>query len=122
MKLQQLSLDELHELQVSVEDEIALRRDAERNMLLEEIAALAKVRGFLLQELLQPLIDMAGIRLSCPTKRARKAPIKFRHPDHPELVWSGRGKTPQWVKTWTEDGGSTDALTSVKALKIPQDL
>jgi DNA-binding protein H-NS len=28
----------------------------------------------------------------------RKAPIKFRHPDKPALVWSGRGKTPLWIK------------------------
>ena len=28
----------------------------------------------------------------------RKAPIKFRHPDKPGLVWSGRGKTPVWIK------------------------
>ena len=29
--------------------------------------------------------------------RVRKAPLRFRHPDNPGLVWSGRGKTPRWV-------------------------
>lgn len=29
--------------------------------------------------------------------RVRKAPLRFRHPDEPALVWSGRGKTPRWV-------------------------
>lgn len=29
--------------------------------------------------------------------RARKAPLRFRHPDDPGRVWSGRGKTPRWV-------------------------
>ena len=28
----------------------------------------------------------------------RKAPLKFRHPEQPALVWSGRGKTPAWVR------------------------
>lgn len=27
----------------------------------------------------------------------RKAPLRFRHPDDPGQVWSGRGKTPRWV-------------------------
>jgi DNA-binding protein H-NS len=27
----------------------------------------------------------------------RKAPLKFRHPEKPALVWSGRGKTPAWI-------------------------
>lgn len=34
--------------------------------------------------------DMADIR-------ARKAPLRYRHPDDPGRVWSGRGKTPRWV-------------------------
>jgi DNA-binding protein H-NS len=29
--------------------------------------------------------------------RVRKAPLRFRHPEEPALVWSGRGKTPRWV-------------------------
>lgn len=28
----------------------------------------------------------------------RKAALKYRHPDEPALVWSGRGKTPLWIK------------------------
>lgn len=27
----------------------------------------------------------------------RKAPLRYRHPDDPGRVWSGRGKTPRWV-------------------------
>jgi DNA-binding protein H-NS len=29
--------------------------------------------------------------------RTRKAPLRYRHPDDPGRVWSGRGKTPRWV-------------------------
>lgn len=35
---------------------------------------------------------------------ARKAPLRFRHPDDPGLVWSGRGKTPRWVQTLQAQG------------------
>lgn len=27
-----------------------------------------------------------------------KVPPKYRHPENPELVWSGRGNRPNWVK------------------------
>ncbi|WP_089957133.1 H-NS histone family protein [Limnohabitans sp. 2KL-3] len=39
----------------------------------------------------------------------RKAPIKFRHPDKPGLVWSGRGKTPLWIKELESDGRLDEA-------------
>lgn len=41
---------------------------------------------------------------SAPTTAARKAPIQFRHPDEPGLVWSGRGKTPRWVSALQAQG------------------
>jgi len=39
----------------------------------------------------------------------RKAPIKFRHPDKPALVWSGRGKKPLWIKALEEEGRLEEA-------------
>jgi DNA-binding protein H-NS len=34
----------------------------------------------------------------------RKAPVQFRHPEQAGLVWSGRGKTPLWVKELQAQG------------------
>ena len=42
----------------------------------------------------KPVQDMSKLARSF----VRKAPLKFRHPDRPALVWSGRGKTPAWVR------------------------
>ena len=39
-----------------------------------------------------------------PATQARKAPLRFRHPDDPGLVWSGRGKTPRWVSELQAQG------------------
>ena len=36
--------------------------------------------------------------------QVRKAPLRFRHPDEPGLVWSGRGKTPAWIKDLEAQG------------------
>lgn len=31
-------------------------------------------------------------------KRALKIPVKFRDPDNPANTWTGRGKSPRWMK------------------------
>lgn len=36
--------------------------------------------------------------------RTRKAPLRYRHPDDPGRVWSGRGKTPRWVAELVAQG------------------
>ena len=46
----------------------------------------------------------AGRAATAATPRLRKAAIRFRHPDQPGLVWSGRGKTPLWVKALQAQG------------------
>lgn len=43
---------------------------------------------------------------------ARKAVLKFRHPDEPALVWSGRGKTPNWIKDLERSGRLHEAQLS----------
>jgi DNA-binding protein H-NS len=37
-------------------------------------------------------------------KEVKRVAPKFRHPDDPNLTWSGRGKTPLWVKALMEAG------------------
>ena len=51
-----------------------------------------------------------------PATQARKAPLRFRHPDDPGLVWSGRGKTPRWVRELQAQGRLEQARLSVEAL------
>lgn len=47
------------------------------------------------------------------TKPPRKPHIpfaKYRHPKRPELSWSGRGRTPQWVKDAEREGYTRNDL------------
>lgn len=41
--------------------------------------------------------------------KVRKAPLRFRHPDNPGLVWSGRGKSPRWVLNLQAQGRLEEA-------------
>ena len=40
-----------------------------------------------------------------PSKRGKVAP-KYRDPANPNVTWSGRGRTPQWVSEAVESGAS----------------
>ncbi|MBM9595987.1 H-NS histone family protein [Rhodobacteraceae bacterium MCCB 386] len=35
---------------------------------------------------------------------------KYRHPDYPELTWSGRGRRPRWITDAVEAGLKLDDL------------
>lgn len=57
-----------------------------------------------LEVLLQRAVDSSRRgRIEAPPSQGpsaiqvRKAPLRFRHPDDPGVVWSGRGKTPRWI-------------------------
>jgi DNA-binding protein H-NS len=45
----------------------------------------------------------------------RKAPLKFRHPEQPALVWSGRGKTPLWLRELEQSGRLDEARLTLGA-------
>ena len=45
------------------------------------------------------------------SKKARgSSPPKYRHPETPELTWSGRGRQPAWYKKLVEAGTRESAL------------
>ncbi len=40
----------------------------------------------------------------------RKIPAKYRNPNQPSQLWSGRGSRPNWVTDHLSQGGSLDDL------------
>jgi DNA-binding protein H-NS len=96
--LSKLSFEELQTLARDVETEIAARREAEKGRVLQQMRELAGSIGMTVEELLG--------RES--KTRASKVEAKYRHPENPDLAWSGRGKRPAWV---------TEALGAGKTLE-----
>lgn len=43
-------------------------------------------------------------------KTGAKVPPKYRSPSDPSLIWTGRGRSPAWVKAWVDSGKSMDEL------------
>ncbi|WP_127902295.1 H-NS family nucleoid-associated regulatory protein [Solirhodobacter olei] len=88
LDLNTLDLPELKQLQKDVAkaiDNFESRKKAEAVAALE---AQAKELGF-------SLADLAGVTTG--RKRGAGAP-KYRHPENPDLTWTGRGRKPKWIE------------------------
>ena len=108
--LARIPVEELQWLLAGLPKEIERRRTLDRARVVEELAALARARGFVLQELLHdPAFNNEEAPVPIVVQR-RPAPIKFRHPFNAELNWSGRGRQSKWVVAWLAEGRKMEDL------------
>lgn len=98
--LAKLKQKELKSLAGDIEKELTKREQENRKAALNAAAAAAKEHGFSLEELLS-----AGGKA---TKRKPPRPPKYRHPENPEVTWSGRGRQPGWIKDGLAAGKSLE--------------
>ncbi|MCB1886074.1 MAG: H-NS histone family protein [Rhodocyclaceae bacterium] len=115
-----LTLIELRRLEVQIAQEIAGRRLRAR--LLRSMRELASAEGVTLEAVLASA-DPATL-----ARRGRRggrsgprgpAPVRYMHPSNRALCWSGRGRTPAWIKAWLSTGGSMTALENAAARCAP---
>ena len=114
IELSKLSLAELQHLLSVLPEEIE-QRTLERAQVLEELAALAKARGFELAELMRCPEGRGDAFASTVVAKPRAAPrgpapVKFRHPLQAEQAWTGRGLQPRWVAAWLAEGRKMEEL------------
>ena len=102
MDLSKYTSEELRQLTSDIEAELKSRRRDDAKKAQKELKNVAEKYGFSLTEL---------VNGSAAAKTARKAgTVRFRHPDDPTKVWSGRGRKPVWVKEWEGAGRSLEKL------------
>jgi len=84
--LENMSLDDLKKLEKDVAR--AIRSYSTRKLLeaRQKLEAQAREMGYSLNE----IIDV-------PAKGKSVNPPKYRHPENPDLTWSGRGRKPRWI-------------------------
>ena len=102
-------------MQASRSDLIALRNDVERAIkdsesearkrALEEAKRVAAEAGFSLQDLLG---NGGSKGRGKSANQSNDQEAKYRHPENPELTWSGRGRQPNWIKDHEANGGSKE--------------
>jgi DNA-binding protein H-NS len=98
--LNSMSRDELAELSRAIDKRMVELDQERRRQALDEMSAIAKKHGLSLNDVMP-----AGKG----AKRRAAAP-KYRHPENPEVTWSGRGRRPSWVNEALEKGRSLQDL------------
>lgn len=96
INLDEMPLDELKRLRKDVEKAISSFENRKRSEALAAAEAAAQENGFTLSE----LTGMVA------RSRKPKTPAKYRHPENPELTWSGRGRRPAWISEAVDAGRS----------------
>lgn len=96
-ELAEMSLEELKALQTKVNKMIDSYEDRRRKEALAVVEAKAREMGFSISEL-----------YGVSKKGHQPRPPKYRHPENPQLTWSGRGRQPQWFKDALEAGATAD--------------
>lgn len=78
-----------------------------------EIMQMAKINIADLQSALKGAASLGvkqkGLKGKQGAKPTKKVAPKFRHPDDPGIVWSGRGKTPVWLRELEKKGRAKEA-------------
>jgi len=82
-----MSLKQLEDLQVKVEEAISETRVREKAELRQKFAELAAKSGLTLNDVL----DTGSGR------RGKKVAVKYQNPDNPAETWTGRGRKPNWM-------------------------
>ena len=104
MDLSTLSVPQLRELQQQIPAELKRREVQDKANILNEVRAFAKARGYAIEDLLGKEAKVKAI------SSGNKVKVKYRHPENPELEWTGRGRKPKWVEAWVATGASIDNL------------
>lgn len=108
LNLEKMSVKELQELIARAEAAIAKKAKEERKAALKEAREAAAKWGFDLDDLVKGADKSDGRKSG-----KRQLTPKFRHPENPELTWSGMGRKPRWI---TE----ADAAGKLDELRIPE--
>lgn len=96
MNLNTMALPELKQLKKDVDKAIQSFEHRQKQAALAELEKTAADLGFSLNELMG-----SG-------KVKKVSPPKYRNPADSDQTWTGRGRTPQWVKDLEAAGGSRE--------------
>lgn len=103
MDLSTLTVAQLRDLQQLIPAELRRREAQEKDLVLNEVRAFAKARGYAIEDLLTKEVKVKASAVN-------KVKVKYRHPENAGLEWTGRGRKPKWVEAWVANGGSLDNL------------
>ena len=102
MDISSFSTVDLKDLLQQIPAELKRREKEEKAALRKQLEEIAAEKGY-------SVSDIFGVA----TEKVAKDPVlpKYRSVSDPNLLWSGRGRQPVWVKTFIADGGKWEDIT-----------
>jgi DNA-binding protein H-NS len=98
--LSSLSLSELKQFQKDVQRAIEGFADRKKQEAMSALEAKAQELGY-------SLSDLFGTK---KTRKSSGTAPKYRHPENPDVTWSGRGRKPRWFSAALAAGTKPEAL------------
>jgi DNA-binding protein H-NS len=99
--LERLSLAELKSLEKDVAKAISAFGDRKKAEAMTALEQHAKALGFSLAELTGKKVRKA---------RAGSGEAKYRHPENPDVTWSGLGRKPRWFTAAIDAGSAAESM------------
>ena len=104
--MDQTKLDKIR----SLEAELLKLKSEARAERLKEIKADIALFQFTAKELGLSITSTSDVEEIAPVEQKTRKPIeiKYRHPDKPELTWTGNGRTAKWLEKEIDAGKNLD--------------
>jgi len=107
ISLNGLSVSDLTALQAKIDEQIKIRHEEEKQEVKNKILALLADSGFSFSDIF-PSTKSPKV-ISAPVK----SKVKVKYSDG-QNNWTGRGRTPLWVKNFIQAGGELSSLNVSK--------
>jgi DNA-binding protein H-NS len=91
----EMPLKDLQNLQITLNDAIARRKEQDRNDIINKMTLIANESGFALEEILA-------------SSSKKTSTIRYRNPENTIQGWSGRGRKPNWLLALVDAGHSIE--------------
>lgn len=95
---------------MSLEELKALEKDVGAAIKSFEARKLAEARDVLIAKAKELGVSIEEVFGAKSSKVKKTVEPKYRHPENPDLVWSGRGRQPVWFKEAIGSGIAEEAL------------
>ncbi len=107
-------VDKLEKEIIKIKGIIKTRKSRDKKEALAKVMAVARKSGFELHELVEGgKSAKAGSAKKVVRKKAKargKVAPKYKNPENSKETWTGRGRTPLWVRGILDKGGSLDNI------------
>lgn len=104
------SVGTLLDARAKLENMLTDRVSKEYESMKESVLAIAKATNVPAEQVIEILLPKTKGKRTKVASDDKPERVKYRHPENPELTWSGRGREPKWLAEAREVFDENDLL------------